>query len=81
MQRIVINNHVWEVPNEPGWDQVLEDVEIVQRSLNKCTTVNECRQVVNELRAVFNRHAVSRKYLESNTNYGEDMLASIFKWG
>ena len=81
MQRIVINNHVWEVPNEPGWDQVLKDIELIQLSLDKCTTVTECHQIINELRTVFYRHSVSRKYLESNTKRGEDILASIFKWG
>jgi len=81
MQRIEINNHVWEVPNEPGWDQVIEDLEIVHQYLRACTTVSECRQVINELRAVFDRHAVSRKYLEQNTKYDKDVLASVFKWG
>ncbi|CAF1267282.1 unnamed protein product [Adineta ricciae] len=33
MQRITINHHVWEVPNEPGWDEVVKDVELVQQSL------------------------------------------------
>ncbi|CAF1267263.1 unnamed protein product [Adineta ricciae] len=34
MQRITINHHVWEVPNEPGWDEVVKDVELVQQSLS-----------------------------------------------
>ncbi|UJR36456.1 hypothetical protein I4U23_029179 [Adineta vaga] len=81
MQRIVINNHVWEVPNEPGWNEVIKDVELVQQSLSQCTSVFECHQIVNKLRAIFYRHAVSRKYIETNSKFGKDVLASIFKWG
>jgi hypothetical protein len=81
MQRIVINNHVWEVPNEPGWDEVIRDVESVQQSLRRCTSASECHRVINELRTVFDRHAVSRKYIAMNASKRKDLLGSIFKWG
>ncbi len=80
-QRIEINNHVWEVPDEPGWEEVVRDADIVRSLLSKCTTTAECRQIINELRAVFYHYAVSRKYLESNLNDIDDILGSVFKWG
>jgi hypothetical protein len=81
MQRIVINNHLWEVPNEPGWEKVIEEAEIVRHLLDKCTTAAECRRIINELRAIFYRHSVSKQYLEPDANRGDDLLDSIFKWG
>jgi hypothetical protein len=81
MQRIMINNHVWEVPNEPGWEEVIQDAELIRPYLQKCTSAAECRQIVNELRAIFYHHPVSRKYLEINANDADDLLDSIFKWG
>lgn len=81
MQRIVINNHAWEVPNEPGWKDVVTDAEPIRHLLDECKTTAECRQIVNEMRTVFYRHSVSRKYLESNTDDANDVLDSIFKWG
>ena len=81
MQRLLINNHEWEVPNEPGWEEVINEVQLIHRLLNKCTTAAECRHIISELQAVFYRHAVSRKYLESNTDDAEEVLSTIFKWG
>ncbi len=81
MQRIVVNNHSWEVPNEPGWEEVLQEADSVYQLLRKCTTATECRKIVNKLRAIFYDHPVTRKYLESDTNDADDLLASIFKWG
>ncbi|CAF0735666.1 unnamed protein product [Adineta steineri] len=81
MQRITLNNHVWEVPNEPGWDEVIQDVEAIQNSLRKCSKVSECHKIVNRLRKVFYRHPVSRKYFEENAHLENDMMESIFKWG
>ncbi|CAF1101548.1 unnamed protein product [Adineta ricciae] len=81
MQRITINHHVWEVPNEPGWDEVVKDVELVQQSLSQCVSVVECHKIINKLRAIFYSHPVSRKYLETHSNSAKNILASIFKWG
>ncbi|CAF1142796.1 unnamed protein product [Rotaria sp. Silwood1] len=82
MQRIMINNHEWEVPNEPGWEEVIRDAEEVQQKyFSSCITVAECRQVVDQIRAVFARYPVSQKYLESNSNDANDIFSSIFKWG
>ncbi len=81
MQRIVINNHVWEVPNEPGWEQVIKHAELVRQRLHTCSTAAKCNRIVNELRAVFYHYSVSRKYLESDTSDDNNMLDSIFKWG
>jgi hypothetical protein len=82
MQRILINNHEWEVPNEPGWKQVIEHAESVQDHLfSSCRTVNECRRIIDAMRAVFLHYPVSRKYLENDVNDVDDILASIFKWG
>jgi hypothetical protein len=81
MQRLLINNHIWEVPNEPGWEEVIKDAESVRYLLHKCKTAAECRHIANRLRDIFLRHSVSRQYLERNTNDANDLLNSIFKWG
>lgn len=81
IQRIIFNNHAWEVPNEPGWDEVIRDVELVQYSLRRCTSAAECHRIINQLRAVFDRHAVSRKYIAKHVGKGKDFVGSIFKWG
>lgn len=78
MQRLLINNHMWEVPNEPGWDEVVEDAESVRRLLRKCKSAVECHHIVKQLRDVLHRYPVSRKYLESNS---DDLFRTIFKWG
>jgi hypothetical protein len=81
MQRFLINNHIWEVPNEPGWETVIQDAESVRQLLHKCKTATECLHIAKRLRNVFQRHAVSRAYLERNTNDADDLINSIFKWG
>ncbi|CAF1430941.1 unnamed protein product [Rotaria sordida] len=81
MQRIIINNHEWEVPNEPGWEEVIKETEVVQQHFSSCLTIAECRQVVDKIRDVFLRYPVSKKYLETNQNGTNDDLPSIFKWG
>ncbi|CAF1558583.1 unnamed protein product [Rotaria magnacalcarata] len=82
MQRIVFNNHEWEVPNEPGWEDVIKEAEAVQHRLfNSCITAAECRRIIEELRDVFLRYPVSKKYLETYKVDGNDIMASIFKWG
>jgi hypothetical protein len=82
MQRVVINQHEWEIPNEPGWEEVIQDAEDVQqRLLSSCQTVAECRRIVDVMRMVFLKYPVSKKYLESNSNEGDDVISSIFKWG
>lgn len=85
MQKIVINNHVWEVPDEPGWEDVIKDAEIVRQQLHKCTTARECLEIIKTMRAVFYYHSVSRQYLEAITDDDDDndnnKFDSIFKWG
>ncbi len=82
MQKILINNHEWEVPNEPGWEEVIKDVELVrERIFSSCLTVAECRQIVHEIRIVFQRHPVSRKYLNYKEDDADNILRTIFKWG
>jgi hypothetical protein len=81
MQRIVINNHEWEVPNEPGWEEVIKAAELVQQRLTSCVTVPECRRIAEEMSAVFYNYPVSKKYLENHKDDADDILESIFKWG
>ncbi|CAF3549529.1 unnamed protein product [Rotaria socialis] len=81
MQRIRINNHLWEVPNESGWEEVLKEATEIQQLLHDCPTAAECRRLVKDLRTIFQYYPVSRKYFESNEKNADDILASIFKWG
>ncbi|UJR09642.1 hypothetical protein I4U23_013876 [Adineta vaga] len=82
MQRIVIDNHEWEVPNEPGWEEVIEEANAArERIFRSCTTFAECRQAVDELYTIFEHHPVSKKYLETHKDEVNDILSSIFKWG
>ncbi|CAF4110929.1 unnamed protein product [Rotaria sp. Silwood1] len=81
MQRIMVNNHTWEVPDEPGWEEVIRDATAIQELLHGCTTAVECRRVVEQMHVVFNSHPVSRKYLESDPSGAHHIMASIFKWG
>jgi hypothetical protein len=82
MQRIIINNHEWEVPDEPGWDEVIKDADSVQERLfSSCATVADCHRIIDEMRAVFFRHPVSKKYLDTQSDSSDDMFTSIFKWG
>lgn len=82
MQRIRLNNHEWEVPNEPGWDEVIREAEAMQRRFfETCRTAFECRKMIDELRRIFLRYPVSKKFLENSSSDGEDIFSSIFKWG
>ncbi len=82
MQSIIINQHEWQVPNEPGWEEVIQDAEDVQQQIfNSCQTPAECSRIVDAMRMVFLKHPVSRKYLDGHSNDADDLLASIFKWG
>ena len=54
MRTIVINNHEWKVPNEPGWEEVIEEVQLIQqRILNSCSTVAQCGKIAVEMRRIF----------------------------
>jgi len=81
MQRIVINNHEWEVPNEPGWDEVVKAAELVQQRLTSCATASECRQIAEAMNALFYSYPVSKQYFETHKDDANDILSSIFKWG
>lgn len=81
MQRIVINNHEWEVPNEPGWEDVIKAVDLVQKQLTTCITAPECRRIAEEISNVFYKFPVSKQYFETHKDDADDILASIFKWG
>ena len=80
MRTIVINNHQWKVPNEPGWEEVIEKVQSVQqRILNSCSTVAECAKIPAEMRRIFLSHPVSKKYFEKDNN-PKNIFRSIFGW-
>lgn len=82
MQRIVVNNHEWEVPNEPGWLEVVQEAQAVQdRLLSSCVSLAECRRIVEQIKSVFYRFPVSKKYLEESNNNMDDVFSTIFKWG
>lgn len=84
MQQILVNNHLWEVPAGAGWKDVVREAESIRQLLRECLSPAECRQIIEELRAVFNRHAASRQFLQTNTNDDDDdddLWNSIFKWG
>jgi len=80
-QKILFNNHLWEVPDEPGWDAVIQDAEPVRHLLNQCQSTYECRRAINKFLEVFSQHSVSRTYLESNLKSNPKLLHAIFKWG
>ena len=78
MQRLKMNNHEWLVPNEPGWEEVMKDaLEMQKRLFSSCTTVAECRRIMEVMQTVFMRYPVSRRYLEES----DGGLSTIFKWG
>lgn len=80
-QKILFNNHLWEVPNEPGWDTVIQDAEPVRQLLNQCQSTSECRRAIQKFLKIFSQHSVSRTYLESNLKSNPKFLHAIFKWG
>ncbi|UJR09641.1 hypothetical protein I4U23_013875 [Adineta vaga] len=82
MQRIVINNHEWEVSNEPGWEEVIEKANAVREQIfRSCKTLAECSQIVDKLHTIFERYPASKHYYETHKEEVEDMISSIFKWG
>jgi hypothetical protein len=82
MQRIEINNHVWEVPNEPGWEEVIKEAsDLQQKLLSSCLTVSDCRRIIDQMHDLFLRYPVSEKYFTANNDDADDILRNIFKWG
>ena len=78
MQRLTMDKHEWLVPNEPGWKDVMKEAtEMQERLFSSCTTVAECRRIVEIMHTAFMRYPVSRRYLE----HADDDLSTIFKWG
>ncbi|CAF1549716.1 unnamed protein product [Adineta ricciae] len=83
-QRIVIHGHEWTVPNESGWQDVLQEAESIRnRLLSNCATSRECRLAAEQIRKVFLNHPVSSKYYDdaSDNDPPRYETASIFKWG
>lgn len=81
MKSIVINDHEWQVPDEPGWEEVIRNVESVQKKLTTCITAAECRRVAEQIRDVFEQYLVSKDYFDTHQDEANDMFAAIFKWG
>ena len=81
IKKIVINNHEWEVPDEPGWEEVIQDVTSLQQQLMACVKAEECRHIVQQIHDTFYRYPVSRNYFETNKDDADDMFTTIFKWG
>ncbi|CAF0750393.1 unnamed protein product [Rotaria sordida] len=83
-QKIVIHGHEWTVPNEPGWEDVLQEVEPIRRLLlANCATSRECRLAAEKLRDIFLKYPVSSKYYDDSLRNDKNAydLGSIFKWG
>ncbi|UJR26094.1 hypothetical protein I4U23_007440 [Adineta vaga] len=83
-QRIVIHGHEWTVPNEPGWEDVLNEAESVRhRLLSNCATSRECRLAAEKIRHIFLNHPVSARYYDEyiDNDSPRREQASIFKWG
>jgi hypothetical protein len=81
MQKIVIDNHEWQVPNEPGWEELIKIVAPIQKRLASCVTPAECRRITEEMRSVFYEYPVSKNYFDSLQDDVDDIFQSIFKWG
>lgn len=80
MQTIIANEHEWHVPNEPGWERVIAEVESVRsRYLESCASARECRKVIGLIRDIFLRYPVSAKYFDVDEDTG--MFGTIFRWG
>ncbi|CAF1271691.1 unnamed protein product [Rotaria sp. Silwood1] len=83
-QKIVVHGHEWTVPNEPGWEDVLQEAEPIRHKfLTNCASSRECRLAAELLRKIFLKHPVSAKYYDdSNDNdFRPSDMDSIFKWG
>ena len=81
MKTIMINGHQWQVPDEEGWEEVIENVDAVQKQLLTCVTSEECQRIIQEIRDVFYRYPVSKDYLEAHQDDAYDTFSTIFKWG
>lgn len=84
-KKIIVHGHEWTVPNEEGWDKVLEEAEPYRRKhLTNCASSYECRRAVDQLRQIFLRHPVSSKYYDDSPSFergSNNDIDSIFKWG
>lgn len=81
IKTIVINNHEWEVPDEPGWEEVIQEVTLLQQQLMVCVKAEECRRIVQQVHDTFYRYPASRNYFETHKDDADDMFTTIFKWG
>ncbi|CAF0998457.1 unnamed protein product [Didymodactylos carnosus] len=78
LQKFVIHGHEWTVPNEPGWESVLEEADPIRRNhLRNCNSIKECRNAAELMRKVFLKYPVSKKYYDES----DDVADTIFKWG
>ncbi|CAF2770632.1 unnamed protein product [Rotaria sp. Silwood2] len=83
-QKIVVHGHEWTVPNEPGWEDVLQEAEPVRHKfLTNCASSRECRMAAELLRKIFLKHRVSAKYYDDSADneFRSNDMNSIFKWG
>ena len=82
MQRIVVDGHEWEVPSEPEWEEIVKEATAAQQRVFKsCRTISECRQIVAEFTAIFNRYPEHKHFYETQKAEVDDVVSSIFKWG
>lgn len=81
LKTIVIDGHEWQVPDEEGWEEVIQNVQAVQKKLLTCATKEECQRIVQEIRDIFNRYPVSKDYFDTINDDAYDMFSTIFKWG
>lgn len=81
LKTILINNHEWQIPDEPGWEEAIRDVTILQQQLRACVKVEECGQIVQQIRDTFYRYPAPRNYFEQHKDDEDDMFTTIFKWG
>ncbi|CAF3267558.1 unnamed protein product [Rotaria socialis] len=83
-KKIVIDGHEWTVPNEPGWEEILQVVEPMRHQLlANCATSRECRLAAEKLRKIFLQYPVSSKYYDDSTqtDNAKHNPNLIFKWG
>ncbi|CAF1229383.1 unnamed protein product [Adineta ricciae] len=67
MQRIVVDGHEWEVPSEPEWEEIVKEATAAQQRVFKsCRTTSECRQIVAEFSAIFDRYPKYKHFYETH---------------
>ncbi|CAF1457371.1 unnamed protein product [Adineta ricciae] len=67
MQRIVVDRHEWEVPSEPEWEEIVKEATAAQqRVFRSCRTTSECRQIVAEFSAIFDRYPKFKHFYETH---------------